>query len=135
SEGPTGAGTSTTSGRMVYRDDPDRSARFIAAINSIPALVDFHMEPPQRMAKATVPALLTEHIEHFYKKQNDKLGTMKRTENDSLVKLTFLFRKRPKGVPPGPYLFVNIPKHRDRALSGDMNGDGREDLVLQPVLS
>lgn len=126
-----------TAARFVYSDsETEKIHEYIARINNISALVDFHMEPPRNVADARyVPSALTASVENHYTGQNKKTAIVKRNETDSTIRLTFSYRKRKKGDPAGPYLYVTIPKLRSKSLRGDMNGDNREDLVLQPVLS
>lgn len=122
--------------RMVYRDaDTEKVFEYMQRINNMEALVDFHMEPPAQMvSRRYIAGEAVAAVESHYRKQNTR-ANLKRTESDSAVKLSFSYKKRPKGEPPGPYLHVSISKLRSHALTGDMNRDTVDDVVVMPTLS
>jgi hypothetical protein len=122
--------------KMLYREaTPEKAMECISRINGIDALIDFHMELPPSVKKANLTgAAITGPIEDFYVSQNKK-GKVKRTEDDTSIRLTFSYNRIPAGQEGGPYLYVIIPKSRTSMLTGDVSGDGVPDLVVQPSLS
>ena len=122
--------------RIVYREaEPGKAYEYIKRINNIEPLVDFHLELPAHIAAHRFVASETiEMIEKHFTGQNPS-ARVKRTESDSAVKLSFSYKKPPRGEPPGPFLYVNISKLRSRALIGDMNRDSLEDILVLPELS
>jgi hypothetical protein len=122
--------------KLLYREaTAEKAMEYLTRINGIDALVDFHLEVPPAIKKANVVGdEITGPIENYYVTQNNK-GKVKRTEDDTTVRLSFTYKKVPAGEDGRPYLLINIPKARTSMLTGDVSGDGQPDLVVQPSLS
>ncbi len=121
---------------LIYGEaDPVKSHEYAARINGIPALIDFHYEAQKAAPVAGIlPRNFTDTMIGYYKHKypNSKISVK---ENDSVLKIVFDYLQLPEGDLPGPYQFLNFSKRSAASLHGDLNGDGLNDYVLQPVLT
>ena len=102
-----------------------------------PALVDFRCkengDTSYKVTKTIDEKIVRMIIDH-YKKKNP-YGRVRQSESDSTINLSFSYLKKKKKDDGGPYLFVTIPKSLKLYLSGDINTDGKKDIIALPVLT
>ena len=124
-------------GKMAYREtEGEQVQEYLARITSIPALRDFHLAPTKALKQAgAIPAQVLAQVISHYESEYKKNTIIKKTETDSTVKLTFSYKRVPPGESAEPFLYMTLSKNQRKALSGDLDGDGINDLIVQPRLS
>src|SRR5690606_11754508 len=88
------------------------------------------VQPPDNYIGGGIAAAVLGHYEKKHAEHH-----LHKTNSDSVSELVFSYRKVPAGQEPGPFLYVTLSRLRSDVITGDLNGDGRPDLIVQPVLS
>lgn len=82
-----------------------------------------------------VKKLSTAIEDHYRKQNNSKNNRIYRNSNDSLVVLSFAYKKTPPGESSQPFLFCSIPQNPKHFMRGDLNADKRADLLIPVKVS